>query len=155
MISNLPVLMSQFPSSLTRTHELASSNSKSCSSSILFANSGSFFRLRFRLRMSHSGSGRAVFAPAMVYTGTAECVESFICPVRNKFVGGKRSNNYQNRFLIEKFSGAKLGSFEAIRIPHHLTSCTPLLEFQIRVQPSFSPLQSPVVDYRRVYILSR
>src|SRR5215469_3856666 len=74
--------MTQFPSSLTRTHELASSNSKSCNNSIRFANSGSFLRLRLRLRISHSGSGLAVFAPAMVYTFTAEWVEIFMPEAR-------------------------------------------------------------------------
>lgn len=67
-----PVLITQSPSSLTRTQELASSNSKSWSSSILLANSGSCFKLRFRLRASQSGRGRAVDEPETVYTGTAE-----------------------------------------------------------------------------------
>jgi hypothetical protein len=41
----VPVDMTQSPSSLTRTHWLASSKSKSCSNSTRLANSGSFFRL--------------------------------------------------------------------------------------------------------------
>lgn len=61
-----PVLMTQFPSSLTLTQELASSNSKSCSNSTRLANSGSCFKLLFRLRMSQSGRGRAVEEPAIV-----------------------------------------------------------------------------------------
>lgn len=77
----LPVLINHSPSSLTLTHELASSNSKSCNSSMRFANSASCFKLRFRLRISQSGSGRAVEEPAMVYTGTAEFVESFMVVV--------------------------------------------------------------------------
>jgi hypothetical protein len=72
------VLITQWPSSLTLTQELASSKPKSCNSSILLANSGSCFKLRFRCRISQSGRGRAVEEPAMVYTGTAEFVESFI-----------------------------------------------------------------------------
>lgn len=36
------------------------------------AYSGSLFRLRFRFLASHSGSGRAVDEPDMVYTGTAD-----------------------------------------------------------------------------------
>lgn len=43
-----------------------------------FVNSGSFFRLRFRFLASHSGKGRAVDEPEMVYTGTAEWFVSFI-----------------------------------------------------------------------------
>lgn len=74
--------MTQSPSSLTRTHWLASSKPKSCSSSTRFANSGSFFKLLpivslyfgllsnifphlFLRRISHSGSGRASL-PLMV-----------------------------------------------------------------------------------------
>lgn len=79
--SFLPVLITQSPSSLTRTQELASSNSKSCSSSMRFAYSGSCFRLLFLFRASHSGRGLAVEAPAMVYTGTAEGLLSFIVEV--------------------------------------------------------------------------
>lgn len=70
--TDAPVLMTHCPSSLTRTHWLASSNSKSCRSSIRLAYSGSFLRLRFRFFASHSGRGRAVDEPEMVYTGTAE-----------------------------------------------------------------------------------
>lgn len=70
--TDAPVLITHWPSSLTRIHWLASSNSKSCKSSIRFAYSGSFLRLRFRFLASHSGSGRAVEEPEMVYTGTAE-----------------------------------------------------------------------------------
>ena len=70
--------MTQWPSSLTLTHELASSKPKSCRSSTRFANSGSCLRLRLRCRINQSGSGRAVEDPAIVYTGTAEFVESFI-----------------------------------------------------------------------------
>ena len=69
---SIPVLITHWPSSLTLTHWLASSNSKSCNSSIRLAYSGSVFRLRFRFRASHSGRGRAVEEPEMVYTGTAE-----------------------------------------------------------------------------------
>lgn len=36
------------------------------------AYSGSDFKLRLRFRASHSGKGRAVDDPEMVYTGTAE-----------------------------------------------------------------------------------
>lgn len=75
---NLPVLITHSPSSLTRTHELASSNSKSCSSSTRFEYSASFLRLRFRFRASHSGSGLAVSAPAMVYMGIVPLLLSFI-----------------------------------------------------------------------------
>lgn len=75
------MLINQLPSSLTLTHELASSNSKSCNSSTRFANSASCFKLRFRLRINQSGSGRAVDEPATVYTGTAEFVESFMVVV--------------------------------------------------------------------------
>lgn len=69
---SIPVLITHWPSSLTLTHWLASSNSKSCNSSIRLAYSGSVLRLRFRFRASHSGRGRAVEEPEMVYTGTAE-----------------------------------------------------------------------------------
>lgn len=69
---DIPVLMTHSPSSLTLMHWLASSNSKSCRSSIRLAYSGSFFRLRFRFLASHSGRGRAVEEPEIVYTGTAE-----------------------------------------------------------------------------------
>lgn len=97
MTVDVPVLITHSPSSLTRTHWLASSNSKSCSSSTRFAYSASCFRLRFRLRASHSGRGRAVDAPAMVYTGTTLGLESFIlravqalprsvCPMRCEFL---------------------------------------------------------------------
>ena len=79
-----PVLMTHWPSSLTRTHWLASSNSKSCSSSTRLAYSASFLRLRFRFRASHSGSGRAVDAPAMVYMGTAPWLVSFIVATRRQ-----------------------------------------------------------------------
>lgn len=68
----IPVLITHSPSSLTLTHWLASSNSKSWRSSIRLAYSGSFFRLRFRFLASHSGRGRAVEEPEIVYTGTAE-----------------------------------------------------------------------------------
>ena len=74
----LPVLITHSPSSLILTHWLASSNSKSCSNSTRFAYSLSFFRLRFRFLASHSGNGRAVPSPAIVYTGTDESVVSFI-----------------------------------------------------------------------------
>ena len=76
----LPVLITHSPSSLILTHWLASSNSKSCSSSTRFAYALSFFRLRFRFLASHSGNGRAVPSPAIVYTGTDESVVSFILP---------------------------------------------------------------------------
>jgi hypothetical protein len=36
--------------------------------------------------MSHSGSGRDVFAPAMVYTGTAEWVETFMSEAQERSV---------------------------------------------------------------------
>lgn len=62
----IPVLITHCKSSLTLMHWLASSNSKSCKSSMRLAYSGSFFRLRLRLRASHSGSGRAVDEPEMV-----------------------------------------------------------------------------------------
>jgi len=74
--------MIQSPSSLTRMQLLASSNSKSCRSSMRFAYSESCFKLRFRLRASHSGNGRAVEEPEMVYTGTAPWFVSFISRVR-------------------------------------------------------------------------
>ena len=45
----VPVDMTQSPSSLTRTHWLASSKPKSCSNSTRFANSGSFFKLLLRI----------------------------------------------------------------------------------------------------------
>src|SRR5436190_23651665 len=95
--------MTQFPSSLTRTHELASSNSKSCNNSIRFANSGSFLRLRLRLRMSHSGSGRAVFAPAMVYTGTTEWVEIFMPQVREWFVEEDGIKMFPSKVYLSRY----------------------------------------------------
>lgn len=61
-----PVLTTQSPSSLALTHALASSNSKSCKSSMRLAYSGSCFKLRFLLRASHSGKGRAVDDPEIV-----------------------------------------------------------------------------------------
>jgi hypothetical protein len=61
--------------------ELASSKSKSCKSSTRFMYSGSFFKLRFRLRASQSGSGLAVSDPEMVYTGTSWGLVSFIAAV--------------------------------------------------------------------------
>jgi len=42
------------------------------------AYSGSVLRLRFRFLASHSGSGRAVDEPDIVYTGTAEWLLIFI-----------------------------------------------------------------------------
>lgn len=78
---DLPVLITHSPSSLTRTHWLASSNSKSCRSSTRFAYSGSDLRLRFRFLASPSGNGRAVEEPEIVYTGTEEFVESFMASV--------------------------------------------------------------------------
>jgi len=83
--NKIPVLTTQSSSSLTRTHELASSNSKSWRSSIRLANSGSCFKLRFRLRASHSGRGRAVEEPEIVYTGTADVFVSFIVPALHKY----------------------------------------------------------------------
>lgn len=78
-----PVLITQSPSSLTRTHWLASSNSKSWRSSIRFAYSESFLRLRFLFLASHSGSGLAVDEPEIVYTGTADWLLSFILLYHN------------------------------------------------------------------------
>ena len=75
---NLPVLITHCPSSLALMHALASSNSKSCNSSTLFAYSGSFFRLLLRFRANHSGRGRAVEDPEMVYTGTEDWFDNFI-----------------------------------------------------------------------------
>lgn len=88
---SLPVLITHCPSSLIRTHWLASSNSKSWRSSTRFAYSGSALRLRFRCLASHSGSGRAVDEPEIVYTGTAELLESFIPVVIS------RISNFQER----------------------------------------------------------
>ncbi|KAL9117165.1 MAG: hypothetical protein Q9187_006302 [Circinaria calcarea] len=45
------------------------------------AYSGSFFKLRFRFLASHSGNGRAVEDPEIVYTGTVEWFDSFISVV--------------------------------------------------------------------------
>ena len=42
------------------------------------AYSGSFFRLLFRFLANHSGRGRAVEEPEMVYTGTAEWLLIFM-----------------------------------------------------------------------------
>ena len=50
------------------------------------AYSGSLFRLRFRFLASHSGSGRAVEEPEIVYTGTAEWFDNFIFAVRSRQV---------------------------------------------------------------------
>lgn len=72
------MLITHWPSSLTRIHWLASSNSKSCRSSTRLAYSGSFLRLRFRFLASHSGRGRAVDEPEIVYTGTAEWLLIFM-----------------------------------------------------------------------------
>jgi hypothetical protein len=73
--------MTQSPSSLTLIQLLASSNSKSWRSSTRFAYSGSFFKLRFRLRASQSGSGLAVEAPEIVYTDTSLGLVSFMAEV--------------------------------------------------------------------------
>lgn len=73
-----PVLITHWPSSLARIHWLASSNSKSCKSSTRLAYSGSFLRLRFRFLANHSGRGRAVDEPEIVYTGTAEWLLIFM-----------------------------------------------------------------------------
>lgn len=43
-----------------------------------FAYSGSCFKLRFRFRASHSGNGRAVEEPEIVYTGTVPWLDNFI-----------------------------------------------------------------------------
>lgn len=79
-----PVLMTQSPSSDTLMHWLASSNSKSWRSSTRLVYSISFLRLRFRFLASHSGSGRAVDEPDIVYTGTAPWLVSFIVPAFRK-----------------------------------------------------------------------
>ena len=65
-VEDVPVLITHSPSSLTLTHWLASSNSKSCSSSMRLAYSGSFLRLLFRFLASHSGRGLAVEEPEIV-----------------------------------------------------------------------------------------
>jgi hypothetical protein len=91
-----PVLTTHSPSSLTRTHWLASSNSKSCSNSTRFAYSLSFFKLLFRLRASHSGSCRDVPSPAMVYTGTEESVVNFMLKVSRE---GRQRRSISRTFL--------------------------------------------------------
>lgn len=58
------------------------------------AYSASFLRDRFRFRASHSGKGRAVEEPAMVYTGTALWFVSFMVGVYGDVdgvMGGKLS----------------------------------------------------------------
>ena len=74
----IPVLITHCWSSLALMHWLASSYSKSCRSSIRWAYSSSVFRLRLRLRASHSGRGRAVDEPDIVYTGISEWLLIFI-----------------------------------------------------------------------------
>lgn len=101
----LPVLITQSPSSLIRTQELASSNSKSCSSSMRLANSGSCFKLRFLLRTSHSGSGRAVEAPETVYTGTVDWLVSFIvAPLGQQRARRKELEIFLNNDAFRKLS---------------------------------------------------
>lgn len=63
-----PVAMQNSPSSLTLIHWLASSKPKSCTSSMRFCHSTSFFSDRFRFFTTQSGNDRVVLAPATVYT---------------------------------------------------------------------------------------
>jgi hypothetical protein len=101
VMSDIPVLITQSPSSLALTQELASSKSKSCRSSTRFANSGSCLRLLFLFLISQSGSGLAVSEPEIVYTGTAERLEIFI-------VAATWVDNYGGGFkeFGKKFAGA-------------------------------------------------
>ena len=74
------MLITHSPSSLTRMHWLASSNSKSWSNSTRLEYSGSDFSLRLPLCANHSGRERDE-EPERVYTGTDELLESFMITI--------------------------------------------------------------------------